>query len=435
MAGTVSPIKTTDLLGAMKERYIEDLIELSNRETILLDTIEADTQIRWTGEGKYAVLFIHAEGGLRGQGAYVEGGNLLLPDKQVVDQGKVYWKSLAYTIGLTGQAIAAVKKGDGSVIDAKVFENMQNAKWLREKMTRMMYGNGFGDLGTVSAIAVAAGDTTLTMDAATNMNWFRKGMRVDGWAPGLLPANRRAGVGGVNDQTTEDIGWTISAVNKAAKTLLFTAQDLSAVDSTIAGDILRPENIGLGAVGATGNYGSGVELTGLRALVSDGNVLSTVEGFTLATYPQFKGLRDTSGIDRDLTVDLLQTVEDNISVESNSEPTDTIIPFDQRRKLIALGLQDVRHASEELKLGFKKLTFNGREFTVDRMMLPGKVFMGSIKKSFARAVLQALGPLDKNPGGVRPSRQYAFEWIFGTDQNLIVRTPNANAWIENLKQT
>ena len=69
------------------------------------------------------------------------------------------------------------------------------------------------------------------------------------------------------------------------------------------------------------------------------------------------------------------------------------------------------------------------------MMLPGKVWMGSIKGCLARAELTPLGPLDGPSGAVRQSRKNAFEWIYGTDMNLFVRKPNANAWIENLKQT
>ena len=423
-----------DFFGAMKEFYTNMMADLPNRSAILMDKIEEATSVQWGGEGKYAVVPIHVESGLRGSGAYTEGADMNVYEAQDYDQMKVYVKSLAFPIELSLEAREAVKKGPGAFIDSKGSEIEQNMKWLREKQARMGYGDGFGRLGLVEAISETGGThTIITLTAESNIRWIRPTMRIDAWAPAYPPANRRNHSGGADSNTTRDVGWPVTSVTPSARQFRVLGLMVTGAggDATVVGDQILPENVG---IGATGNqYGTGVEFAGFRHLVSDNNILTTLQGLTLDTYPALKGYRDTAGVDRDITIDLLQKTVDAIEDEGGKEPDFIAMNKGQRRKLLAIGLTDVRHESQKLKLGYKELDWNGKKFFVDRLAYPKMIFMGSMS-AFKRATLIPLGAIDGSPAGLRIYRKTAFEWVFGTVGNMFVTHPNQCGWIEDLNE-
>lgn len=436
-------IAIADLLYLAKERYSKIVSEIMNREPLLLQKFEKAADAEWDGQGRYYVIPVHLEGG-QSQGFYAEGEQLPPSVAQVGDRFLCYPKAMAYTVRITRQNILAIKEGPGAFVNAKEWEVRQNTTSLREKMARAMWGDGMGVLGILAAIpVVAGGNSTITFTDQTNMQYFRKGMFIDVWEPAYPVASRRRisdmnGGSFANDETSFDVGWKILEVNRAARTIKVAGDILAGggpgagLDDPAAGDYVLPQNEGLGLAAAAGgsNLSTGKEITGLQALFSTGQFWPTIQTLSYATYPELQSPRDTAGAPRKLTPDLLQKMLHDIETASDKEVN--FIGFDkfQMRTLLAGGLQDVRHVSAKIHLGYTEMDWNGKKFFVDRQAPPAKCVMLSTDV-IGRAVLADMGPMD-GAMGERIPRFAIQEWAYGADFNLINRNPVAGGWIENL---
>lgn len=430
-------IKISDLLYAAKERYARDVAEIMNRDPLLLQHFTKSTDAVWDGEGRYFVQPLHLEGG-QSQGFYAEAERLPPSVAQVGDRFICYPKSMAFTVRITRQNMLAIRQGAGAFFNAKEWEVRQNTISLREKMSRAMWGDGQGVLGILAGVAVVAGgDSTLTFTADTNMQYFRKGMFVDFWRPAYPVVTRTrisnmAGGSAAADAVSYDVGWKILEVNRTARTILVDG-DINAgggAENPAAGDYCLPQNEGIGLNGATGNLATGKEITGLAAGFQTGQYWNNLQGLAYATYTEIKSPRDTAGAPRNLTPMMLQSMLNQIEIASGKDVNFIGLDHFQFDKLLAGGLTDVMHVSEQIKLGYTKLTWNGKSLFKDRLAPPGKVFMGSTS-AIHRAILGEFGPFDGSMGERIPG--YAIqEWAFGADINLIYDSPVAGGWIENL---
>jgi len=437
----VAEIKIIDILYAAKERYSKNVAEIMNREPLLLQHFNRTTDAIWDGEGKYFVMPLHLEGG-QSQGFYAESEGLPPSVAQVGDRYICYPKAMAFTVKITRQNLLAIKQGPGAFFSAKEWEVRQNTISLREKMSRAMWGDGQGVLGVLSGIAVVAGgDSTLTFTNDTNMQYLRKGMFIDVWTPAFPVVTRKrisdmAGGSAAANNTSFDVGWKILEVNRAAYTIKVDG-DINAGaagEDPAAGDYVIPQNEGINLNGATGNLATGKEITGLQAGFSTGQFWNNIQGLAYATLTELQSPRDTAGADRNLTPDLLQVNNDAIEQASGKMINMVGMDYLQFRRLLTAGLQDVRHVSEQVKLGYTKLTWNGKTIFKDRLCPPGKVFLGSTD-CIHRVVLGEFGPFDSAAMGERINGKAVYEWAFGADMNLIYSHSQGGGWIENLTKT
>lgn len=427
----MTDIKISDVLFLMKERYSSDITEIMNREPLLLQKISRATDVEWDGVGKYFKRPVHLEGGMS-QGFYAEAEALPPSEPQVGDSFLIYCKAMAFTIRITRQNLLSLKQGMGGFVNSKSFEVNQNTMSLREKMSIAFGNEGMGVIGILSVDAtVAAGVSTLTFTTDTNMQYYRKGQKLEAWAPAYPVVTRH----GHASSATFNQGMPITEVNRAARTVKVTG-DMTTAPAAVAGDYIMYQNEGIGLNGAAAgsNLDSGKQITGLQQLYSTGNKWVRLQGLAYATLPELKSPRSTAGSDRNLTPDLMQVMKDDIEIASKEEVDFIWMDHFQHRKLLAGGLADVRHVSQKIKLGYTELDWNGKKIFVDRLAPPGKVFMGSLK-TMGRAVLAEMGPMDASPGGERLPGFAVQEWAFGSDQNLFTRNPVAGGWLENLTKS
>ena len=425
----MTDIAIKDVLFLMKERYSTDITEIMNREPLLLQRISKATDVEWDGVGKYFKRPVHLEGG-QSQGFYAEGETLPPSEPQVGDSFVIYCKAMAFTVRITRQNLLALKQGLGGFVNSKSFEVNQNTMSLREKMSIAFGNEGMGVLGIVLGTpSFSTPLSTIVFNSDTNMQRFRKGMKLDGWLPAYPVVTRH----GHANSTTFNAGFPIFEVNRAGRTIKVTG-DVTTSPAWASGDYVMAQNEGIGLSGATGNLANGKQITGLLSLFSTGNYWLTLQGLTYTSLPEISSPRNTAGSDRKLTPDLMQIMKDDIEIASKEDVDFIYLDHFQNRTLLAGGLTDVRHVSQKIKLGYTELDWNGKKLFIDRLAPPGKVFMGGLN-ALGRAVLADMGPMDSSPGGERIPGLAVQEWAFGADMNLFVRNPLAGGWIENLTKS
>jgi hypothetical protein len=437
----VNPTKIADIQFALKQEFDTTMHDIPNVEPRLLEQVEK-YPARFHGVGKYAEMPLHTEGGMRGVGA-VEEGNLMAPfTPQVGTVARIYAKTQAFPVECTDMTLSAAKKGAGAYVDYMAWEFKKKKDWAREQESRQCWGDGHGVLGVVASVT-ANGVTpgVVTFDASTNMQNFRVGMRVDFWNDEYTLANRRHGSDlTTNNQTTRDVGWEITAVNEAARTITVNGEigdTDGANDPPIAGDWAIIENVGIGINGAAAgdNLDNGKEYTGFTALFSDGNIITTIQNVTLATYPELKAYIDSNGgVGRDITIDMLQSAEDRVERRTGKMVDFVGMNYGQRRKLLSLGLPDVRHTSQEIKLGFKKIDWNGHPLFIDRLAPLKKVLVAALKGNVGRVELEEWHPVDHGEVGLRRTSALDFQWAYAKYANLCLINPAGGVWITDLNE-
>jgi hypothetical protein len=331
-------------------------------------------------------------------------------------------------VRITRQNLLSLKQGLGGFVNSKSFEVNENTISLREKMSIAFGNEGMGVLGVVASVTTG-GTSTITFDDNTNMQRFRKGLKIDIWAPAYPVVTRH----GKADATTYDVGFPITIVNRSTRTVTVTG-DISTSVTAAAGDYVMAQNEGIGLNGATGNLATGKQIIGLWGLYNSGANWLTIQGLTYTAATELMSPRSTAGTARKLTPMMMQEMKDEIEIASKSEIDFIYMDHFQHRTLLEGGLTDVRHVSQKIKLGYTELDWNGKTIFVDRLAHPGKVFMGSLN-SMGRVVMAEMGPMDANPSGERIEGKAVNEWAFGADMNLMTRNPVAGGWIENLTKS
>lgn len=445
----------TDLAAALfeaKEVYSNYVVEQRNLEPLLLEEFETDETMEYNAGGKYFLFPIEFTGG-ESVGAYRESGALPGGDPAVNtvaggggstalqgDQGRINVKQIAFTHRITGKAKASIHKGVQGFFDTLDRAIKQKTRITRNDMSRQLWGTGRGILGgggtavlgggnitVVTLNSPAAGSDTLTFSTKTNMDHFARTMRVDFYLPTLATRHGTAAAA-----TVEDVGFPITAVDRVARTIVVTGDTETGTPVAVA-DVAVRENVGI-LVGAAGE---GNELTGLLQLVQDSDVTATMQfiDITNATgTPEYQAtVNRFAGTDRDITEDLFQEVTDEIETRGGKIVDWIAMNKGQRRKLIQIGLANVRHASAKLHLGYEELTWNGKNFFIDRHAIKGMIFLGH-KAELARYIVKDWGSLDVNQGGERIPHFDIVELVYGCYKNMGIKQTTAWGRIDDLAE-
>jgi len=186
-----------------------------------------------------------------------------------------------------------------------------------------------------------------------------------------------------------------------------------------AGNVLVKQNMLVSAPS------DGKEMMGLRGIVDDGTDLSTFQNITTAVY-EWRSRR-LAAASANLTSDLLQRLIDDVATMSpDGDEPDTLIGHRlQRRKYLDLVVPQKRFQDGAMDAGFSKLTFNGKEFLLDKDCQTDTIY--AIKKDKIRKFeLEAIG-MGKHEGSdtfLRAINQDVFQayWRhycnFGTSSRL-----------------
>lgn len=436
----------TDFAAALweaKELYASYVVEQRNIDPQLLEEFESDESMKYDGGGKYFVYPVEFFGG-ESVGAYRDGGKLPGgPTGSLAlqgDQGRINVKLIAMAHRITGLAEASVTKGPKGFFDTLDHAIKRKTALARFDMARQLWGTGRGQLGgagitgyggRISAIVGAspgAGQTTITFEVGTNMFHFPTGARLDFYTPAAGSLGTRKGVA----TDTEDLGSGITSVNPDARQIVIDRDVVTgppALGAVAVNDVAVKENVGIGVT-----TGEGTELCGMFRLVQDGDISTSNQNLAYTAWPTHKSyVDDTGGTPRDITEDLLWKVIDRTENDSGKMVDFIAMNKGQRRKLLAIGLSNVRHESAKFRLGYEELKFNGKNLYIDRLAPFGTVFMGN-RSQICRVILKDWASADVNAGGERIAHEDVKELAYNTYFNVAIKQTNAWSRIGDLAE-
>lgn len=321
--------------------------ETQNLKHQIVDTLgKSSKKYSVDGEGFFGAINDY---GNEAVGAINEDERFRTVDTEHYAQWKVTPKVLSAPIEFTGLFAEAAKDDDASFA-AAVMKDLERAKdRLLADKNRQFFGMGTGLLCSPTA-TVASNLTSFTVDST---QYLRRNMVVDMFSGAT--------------KTVDSI--RISRVD-SANNVVHLATSLGAqVDATV--EIVK-ENIRDSAAS------DGKEMMGLRGIVDDGTDLTTFQNIDASANDEWQSIR----IDADsanLTSDLLQRLEDDVRIASGEEGDTYIGHVKQRRKYLDIVVPEKRYMDGKMDAGFTRLTFNGKEFLLDKDCQSNTIYL--IKKS------------------------------------------------------
>jgi len=382
-------LDTTALAYQFKQTYGDKITDLFARHTMTYNQFEKSerkAKIRPGGTGFY---FSTRQGDVEGIGGRAE--NAYLPEPMPGDgtQGTITPRLIYAVIRMSGLAIEAGKGDAHAFVDAQSDATMNAYKSLVNDLNRQCHSDGWGLLGTTSAVATPATDATWTVafDNDRGTRYMKKGMICDFYQTTVLDATASSvRISSINP-ITKVVTFEASADAYKAYHPITDAQGTGYVNSSAtidSGSFLVRYGARLAAHLTTG---TSKELCGLDAQYDDGTNQASFEGITVATDPEFKAnIMDNSSVNRELTIDLMLAAMDMSAARSHSQVNLIRMGLGQRRKYFALLSPDIRFAPKELKGGYETLAFSQNaavEILVDPVTQPNTLYFepkSAIKK-------------------------------------------------------
>lgn len=322
-------ITTSSADGVLKSYYLDAVAEQLNKTANpLLAAIEQTTSdVRGKDVVKAAVVGVHG-----GVGAGTEDGSLPAVGDGSYAKLTATLKNLYGRIEISDKAIRASSADDGAFVDLLNTEMEQLIRSSSFNFGRMLFGDGSGKLGTVSAVS----GTTYTLDSAKN---FAVGMIVD-----LFDA----------DGTSVGEGRTVMGVDYANKKIVLSGATISAAANA--------------AVYVQGS--KGLEITGLGAIFSDS---TTLYGLTRADHPWLNPVEVAVG--GAITEAAVQKAIDLVEESAGSRVNFIVCSWGVRRALYKVLSAYRRIDTVELAGGAKAITFNGIPVVADRFCPSGTMYL------------------------------------------------------------
>lgn len=407
------------LLQIFKEVYGHRIEAQANKSRVLYTEFEKSKEEM--AAGKYWTFPVLDEAGWGAVGSRKDGQTLPPATPESPLQATITPKYHYATIQVSGPAMSQSRTKALAFIQAKDLEVQEKTNSVLALLNRQCYNDSHCELGDVASDAA----NTITFGTEVNMNWFRKGMRIDIFD--ITLATKRNGTTG-----TEAEGRAITVVNKTTRTITYGGSDLSG--TIVATDRVFLEDVRLGA--AAGDEGS--EMAGLKFIIDDTtDSNATFQNISGTTYPIWRGQRlFNSGTARALSLDLLQSSFDTVEVESGMNLDYIISGKGQRRAYVNLLWFDARYEPQVMKGGFRVLQYAGGDQSIDwrsdKDCWPG-VVVGLTRASIKRYEVQGLGILDHdNTGTLRISGKDVYEILIGGYFNLGCTRRNCNVRLGDL---
>jgi hypothetical protein len=384
----------SDFDAVLKNQYLGPIREQINTGTPLLDRIEKNYD---SVVGKSFTIPLHY-GRNEGMGARADGGALPAAGKQAYKEAVVPMRYLYGRINITGPTMKAARSNEGAFIRAVESEMKGITNDMKSSLNRQAFGDGTG------ALAVCASNSTVTITVDSTAK-LRVGMPID-----ILVTATGATTNGV----------VATSVASITSSTVFVAADAPA-----------------GSLGDTYSvYLAGsrnLEMQGLSGIVS---ATSTLQGLDVATYPWWKAtVQGNSSTNRAISDTILQTAIDTVSQISAGKPTALYTSYGVRRAYQALLTATKQLVNtQELKGGYKAITFNDLPIIADKDAPANKIFVvDESQLSFYR-----LADLDwmQEDGAIlsRVSGYDAYEAVLFLYQELGTGMRNAHVRIDDITE-
>lgn len=350
----------SSIAGGLKrvyDSYVESAQNLSARS---IDEIGKSLK-KYSPEGEGYFGAINDYGNESG-GAINETELFRTIDNEDYQQWKVTPKVLVWPIQFGGLTAAAAT-GDEASFANLVVDALDRARdRLMSDENRQFFGLGNGALASPS-IAVTAAGVSFTVDS---VQYLRRNMVID-----------------IFSGSTKTVdSYRISYVDRVNSVVGLLTSIGVGIDST---SVIVKENIRDSAPT------DGKEMMGLRGIVDDSTDLTTFQNLNASTILEWRSRR-INAASANLTSDLLQRLIDDVAIldPDGQEPDLMIMHRRQRRKYLDIVVPQKRYMDGDMDAGFKKLSFNGTEFLLDKDCQVDTVY--ALRKDKLRKFeLEALG--------------------------------------------
>ena len=322
-------VTTASADGVLRSYYLDAVAEQLNKTANpFLAAVEQTTSDVWGKDvRKPAVYGVHG-----GVGAGTEDGALPAAGEGGYAQLTATLKNLYGRIEISDKAVRASRSDEGAFVDLLNTEMERLVRSSSFNFGRMLFGDGTGLLGTVSAVS----GTTYTLDSARN---FAVGMIVD-----------------VIGSTGTDVakGRTVTGVDYVNKKV--TLSGASITEAATCGVYVQNSR--------------NLEITGLGAIFSSSE---TLYGLTRADNPWLNPVKVASV--GTLTENAVQKAIDLVEETAGSKINFIVCSWGVRRALYDV-LSAYRHIDTvELAGGAKAITFNGIPVVADRFCPSGTMYL------------------------------------------------------------
>ncbi len=315
----------------------------------------------------------------QGTGGRLESAQLPQALTGIKDQGTITPRYVYGSLQITGPAIETAKSNSEAFVNSLSDEIDDIYQSIIVDLNRQCHWDGFGKVGTTSAIATPIVNATwnVTFDNDIGVMYMQEGMMIDFFQSATADATC--------------CSQRIKSINPATKVVTFeaaanlyksyhpnaTIAAYTADASTVAsGSLAIKSGARLPTFASTDRT---TELTGLTGIYDDGTALASFENITVSTNPKWKAnIISNSAVNRELSIDLMLNAVDLTRIRSGLNVDKIRMGLGQRRKYANLLLPDVRFAPTVLKGGYETLSFSGGdgslEIVVDPMTQPNMIF-------------------------------------------------------------
>lgn len=293
--------------SALKEDYQPLVREQLNNAIALLTYVEKNTK---DTDGRRAVLSLHVSRN-EGIGARAEGGTLPTAGSQGYAEERV---SLKYNYGrgaISGPLMRAADADKGSFERAMEAETKRIVNDLKVDVNRQIWGTADGIIAGTAGTSTSVVVNLLSTVSDVQFRQLHPGMAVD--------------IGTVASPTADTSNNVI--VSTGGSSGAYTITLTTATNTTSSTDYIF----------RTGNGGSTTsqkEITGMQAIVASSGTLFNINPSTNAVWASY--VSSNSGTNRALSENLMETVYDNVLINSGQEPNLIVTHHGVRRSYVSL---------------------------------------------------------------------------------------------------
>lgn len=391
-----------DVTSLLKTNYVGPVESALNENHEILGLLKDDDR-KYVGQ--YAQFPVRTQYNPAAR-AMADDGYLPLAGQTTESTAQISVTTVAGRIRLTERTMEAAVADKGAFVDDLDYSMTNLEQALKNDVDRQCIGRsitlatpltGFTEYTTGAIARVTANGTSSTTVTVDSTQQFNVGDRV---LIGTAAASSSPLLGTVGLGTADSV--TVSAI-ASATTLTVSSAITTAVDDIIA----------KGDTGASANAFT-YELNGLEFIIND--VSGTFENISTGTGWKSQ-VDDNSGTPRSLSIELMQTVLDEIENTSGRTPTHLVMHNTHRRQYLELLYPQVRFEARKPKGGFEGseevLSYNGGKkplpIITSRYAMLGKIYFldsMSVKKNW----LKKWGWMNKDGSALsRVPNQAAYE--------------------------
>lgn len=278
----------TTISNILKTQYLPPIREQLWTAHPLLERVKRDMK-SIQGDGS-AVVPIHVGRNL-GVGARAESAALPTAGSQSYLKATVPTRYVYGRINVTGPSIAMSRNNKGAFASIITTEVNGMVSDLKHYVSQQLYGNGSGVLGLVEG---SQADTSFAFDNLYVPYSIQEGMVINV----VEAANGEGG-----DPDSADIGFTLTAVSYAAGTSSDAAGTSGTATASATVTCADNSFITMNGIGSDGVASGGIEMMGLRGIVSNADPYSytapasvnrTLQGIDRDSYEIWKANVDSS---------------------------------------------------------------------------------------------------------------------------------------------